>query len=84
MSSTPSPTAASTPPGWPCWPGCSPATPPCKVAWGGLRLVRSGGGADDDDRLAELESALRLHDIAAAEAGGIEDMNAAADVIYGR
>jgi alkylation response protein AidB-like acyl-CoA dehydrogenase len=54
-----------------------------KVAWGGLRLVRSGGGADGD-KLAELEQALRVHDIAAAEAGGIEDMDAAADIIYKR
>jgi alkylation response protein AidB-like acyl-CoA dehydrogenase len=54
-----------------------------KVALNGLRLVRSGGGADDD-RLDELEKALRLHEIVAAEAGGIEDMDTAADVIYGR
>jgi alkylation response protein AidB-like acyl-CoA dehydrogenase len=54
-----------------------------RVAFGGLRLVRSGGGADGD-KLAELETALRVHDIAAAEAGGIEDMDAAADIIYGR
>ena len=41
-----------------------------RVAWGGLRLVRGAGGAEDS-RLAELEAALRIHDIAAAEAGGI-------------
>jgi alkylation response protein AidB-like acyl-CoA dehydrogenase len=54
-----------------------------RVAWGGLRLVRGAGGADDD-RLPELEAALRIHDIVAAEAGAIADMDAVADAIYGR
>jgi alkylation response protein AidB-like acyl-CoA dehydrogenase len=54
-----------------------------RVAWDGLRLVRGAGGAEDA-KLPELEAALRLHDVAAAEAGGIADMDAAADVIYGR
>ena len=53
------------------------------VAWGGLRLVRGAGGAEDS-RLPDLEAALRLHEVAAAEAGGIADMDAVADVIYGR
>ncbi len=53
------------------------------IAWGGLRLVRGAAGADDG-RLSELEAALRIHDIVAAEAGGIADMDAAADAIYGR
>src|ERR687898_212389 len=54
-----------------------------RVAWTGLALVRGGGGAEDD-KLPELEAALRPHDIAAAEAGGIADMDAAADIVYGR
>jgi alkylation response protein AidB-like acyl-CoA dehydrogenase len=54
-----------------------------RVAWGGLRLVRGAGGADDD-RLPDLEAALRIHDIAAAEAGAIADMDAVADAVYGR
>jgi alkylation response protein AidB-like acyl-CoA dehydrogenase len=54
-----------------------------RVGCDGLRLVRGGGGAADD-RLGDLEVALRLHDIAAAEAGGIDDMDAAADAVYGR
>jgi alkylation response protein AidB-like acyl-CoA dehydrogenase len=54
-----------------------------RVAWGGLRLVRGAGGADDD-RLPELEVALRLHDVVAAETGGLPDLDAAADAIYGR
>jgi alkylation response protein AidB-like acyl-CoA dehydrogenase len=54
-----------------------------RVASCGLRLVRGAGGAEGD-RLAELEAALRTHDIFAAQSGGIEDMDAAADVVYGR
>jgi alkylation response protein AidB-like acyl-CoA dehydrogenase len=54
-----------------------------RVAWGGLRLVRGAGGAENG-KLPELEGALRIHDIVAAEAGGIADMDAAADVVYGR
>jgi alkylation response protein AidB-like acyl-CoA dehydrogenase len=54
-----------------------------RVALGGLQLVHGAGGADDG-RLTELEAALRVHEIAAAEAGGIDDMDAAADAIYGR
>jgi alkylation response protein AidB-like acyl-CoA dehydrogenase len=54
-----------------------------RVAWCGLRLVRGAGGADEA-RLPELEVALRMHDIVAAEAGGIADMDAAADAVYGR
>jgi alkylation response protein AidB-like acyl-CoA dehydrogenase len=54
-----------------------------RVAWCGLRLVRGGGGADDA-QLPELEAALRMHDIVAAEAGGIADMDAVADAVYGR
>ena len=52
-----------------------------RVAWLGLRLVRGSDGADDA-QLAELEEALRVHEIAAAESGGLEDMNLAADAIY--
>jgi acyl-CoA dehydrogenase len=54
-----------------------------RVAWGGLRLVRGAGGAEDA-RLPELEAALRLHEVAVAQADDIADMDAAADVIYGR
>jgi alkylation response protein AidB-like acyl-CoA dehydrogenase len=54
-----------------------------RVAWSGLRLVRGAGGAEDD-KLPELEAALQIHDIVAAEAGGIQDMDAAADFVYGR
>jgi alkylation response protein AidB-like acyl-CoA dehydrogenase len=53
-----------------------------RVAWGGLQLVRGGGAADG--RLPELEAALRIHQVAAAEEGGIGDMDAAADAVYGR
>jgi acyl-CoA dehydrogenase len=53
-----------------------------RVGSDGLRLVRGAGGADDS--LPELEAALRLHEIVAAEAGGIADMDAAADAVYGR
>jgi alkylation response protein AidB-like acyl-CoA dehydrogenase len=52
-----------------------------RVAWLGLRLVRGSDGADDA-QLVELEEALRVHEIAAAESGGLEDMNLAADAIY--
>jgi acyl-CoA dehydrogenase len=54
-----------------------------KVATDGLRLVQGAGGAGDD-RLPDLEAALRLHDIAAAQAGGFADMDAAADAVYCR
>jgi alkylation response protein AidB-like acyl-CoA dehydrogenase len=54
-----------------------------RVASGGLRLIW-GAGAAADPGLEELEDALGLHDIAAAEAGGLDDLNAAADVVYGR
>jgi acyl-CoA dehydrogenase len=54
-----------------------------RVAGGGLQLVHGAAGAGDG-RLPELEAALRVHEIAAAEAGGIDDMDAAADAIYGR
>jgi acyl-CoA dehydrogenase len=54
-----------------------------RVAWAGLRLIRGAGGAEDA-QLPELEAALRIHDIVTAEAGGIADMDTAADVIYGR
>jgi hypothetical protein len=43
-----------------------------------------GAGAAADPGLGELEDALGLHDIAAAEAGGLDDLNTAADVVYGR
>jgi alkylation response protein AidB-like acyl-CoA dehydrogenase len=52
-----------------------------RVAWGGLRLVRGAGG---DDAVPALESALGIHDVAAAEAGAIEDMDAVADAVYRR
>jgi alkylation response protein AidB-like acyl-CoA dehydrogenase len=54
-----------------------------RVAWGGLQLVRGAGGADDA-ALPELEAAVRIHDIVAAEAGAIEDLDTAADVVYRR
>jgi alkylation response protein AidB-like acyl-CoA dehydrogenase len=54
-----------------------------KVAFGGLHLVRSAGGAEDG-QLDELQKALRVNEIVAADAGGIEDMDKAADIIYGR
>jgi alkylation response protein AidB-like acyl-CoA dehydrogenase len=53
------------------------------VATSGLALVRGAGGADDD-RLPELEAALRTHDVAAAQSGAMADMDAAAAVVYGR
>jgi alkylation response protein AidB-like acyl-CoA dehydrogenase len=53
-----------------------------RVAGGGLQLVHGAGGADG--RLPELEAALRIHEIAAAEAGGLDDMDVAADAVYGR
>ena len=47
--------AGSTPPGWPCWPGCSPATPPC--GWRGAGCGSCGAPAGPTTtRLAELES----------------------------
>jgi acyl-CoA dehydrogenase len=54
-----------------------------RVAGGGLQLVQGASGAPDG-RLPELETALRTREIAAAEAGGIDDMDMAADAIYGR
>jgi alkylation response protein AidB-like acyl-CoA dehydrogenase len=54
-----------------------------RVAWVGMRLVRGGGGADDA-KLAELETAMRVHEIAAAEDGALHDMDLAADAIYRR
>ena len=54
-----------------------------RVAWGGQQLVRGAAGPDDA-RLADLDAALRAHDIAAAQAGAIEDMDAAADAVYRR
>jgi alkylation response protein AidB-like acyl-CoA dehydrogenase len=53
-----------------------------RVAWGGLQLVQ--GAATDDATLAELEVALRIHDIAASQAGAIADMDAVADTVYDR
>jgi alkylation response protein AidB-like acyl-CoA dehydrogenase len=54
-----------------------------RVAGDGLQLVHGAGGVADG-RLPELEAALRIHEIAAAEAGAISDMDVAADAIYGR
>jgi alkylation response protein AidB-like acyl-CoA dehydrogenase len=54
-----------------------------RVASDGLRLVW-GAAAAHDTRLADLETAFRIHDIVAAEAGGLADMDAAADALYGR
>jgi alkylation response protein AidB-like acyl-CoA dehydrogenase len=54
-----------------------------RVASGGIRLVW-GAAEAHDTRLAELETALRIQDIVAAEAGGLADMDAAADALYGR
>jgi hypothetical protein len=53
------------------------------VAWGGMHLVRAAGGADEA-QLTDLDAALRVRPIVAAQAGGMEDMDAAADVVYGR
>jgi alkylation response protein AidB-like acyl-CoA dehydrogenase len=53
-----------------------------RVAWEGMRLVQGASGAAG--RLPELLRALRVDDIAGAQGGAIEDMNAAADAIYGR
>ena len=69
---------------WRRSPASSPATPRSEWRWGGLRLVRGAGGAEDAD-LAELEAALAARTtIAAAQAGVLADMDAAADAIYGR
>jgi hypothetical protein len=54
-----------------------------RISSGGMQLVRGAGGADDA-RLPDLEAALRTHEIAASQAGGIADMDAAADIVYGR
>jgi alkylation response protein AidB-like acyl-CoA dehydrogenase len=54
-----------------------------RVAWGGVQFVRGAGGADDAT-LPELEAALRTHDIVASQAGGLADMDAVADIVYGR
>jgi acyl-CoA dehydrogenase len=54
-----------------------------RVAWGGMHLVPAAGGADEA-QLTDLDAALRVRPIVAAQAGGMEDMDAAADVIYGR
>jgi acyl-CoA dehydrogenase len=54
-----------------------------RVAWGGMHLVRAAGGADEA-QLADLDAALRVRPIVAAQAGGMEDMDAAADAVYGR
>ncbi len=54
-----------------------------RVAWSGLRLVW-GSGVAGAAGLDDLEASLRIHDIAAAEAGGLDDMDAVADVLYGR
>ncbi len=54
-----------------------------RIADDGLRLVRGAGGAADD-RLGELYAALRRDEIAAAQAGLLDDMDHVADLIYGR
>jgi acyl-CoA dehydrogenase len=54
-----------------------------RIADDGLRLVRGAGGAGDD-RITELEQALRHHDIARAQAGLLNDMDHVADLVYGR
>ena len=53
-----------------------------RVATEGLRLVH--GTANDGMPVLEREEALWVHQIAAAQAGATADMDAAADVIYGR
>ena len=53
-----------------------------RVAWGGLQLVQ--GAAEDNAMLPEVEAALRIHPIAAGQAGAIADMDAVADILYGR
>jgi hypothetical protein len=54
-----------------------------RVACEGVRLVR-GAGAPGEPEPADLETALRVPEIAAAQAGAIDDMDTAADLIYGR
>jgi hypothetical protein len=56
-----------------------------RVAAGGLELVQGSGRSEAAETgVAALEAALRTHDIAAHQAGGIADMDAAADILYGR
>jgi acyl-CoA dehydrogenase len=54
-----------------------------RAAWNGLWLVRGAAGADGAEP-TELEAALRIREVVAAEAGGIADMDAVADCVYGR
>jgi alkylation response protein AidB-like acyl-CoA dehydrogenase len=54
-----------------------------RISSGGMQLIW-GAGEADDARLPDLEAALRTHEIAASQAGGIADMDAAADIVYGR
>ena len=54
-----------------------------RVATEGLRLV-AGSAADGETRPVELEAALRVRQIAESQAGGLADMDALADILYGR
>jgi alkylation response protein AidB-like acyl-CoA dehydrogenase len=54
-----------------------------RVACEGVRLVRGALSAGDPGP-SDLEAALGVPQIAAAQAGAIEDMDTAADLIYGR
>ena len=51
------------------------------VGLDGMRWVAGAGGADG---VGELAGRLRLSDIQAAQPGLLSDMNAVADVVYGR
>jgi alkylation response protein AidB-like acyl-CoA dehydrogenase len=54
-----------------------------KVAVDGLRWIRGAGGVPDAD-MAAFESSLGLPAIHRAQAGLIADMDAVADILYGR
>ena len=52
-----------------------------RVATGGLQLLRGSGGLNDD-QLAQVERSLRVSEIAQAQAGLLDDLDAGAAAIY--